>query len=232
MSIQEDIQALAAGALVELFVLDATILGGSLYRFHAGTNQLKGSVVWQGETYPAMAYEMTGFEYTGHGKLPRPILKVQNVDGIMGALADTYDDLIGAVVTRKRTFAKYLDAVNFPGGVNATADPTAVFPDDMYSINQKITQTKFLIEFELASSFDIHGVKLPRRQIVQHTCMWVYRSAECSFAGGAIATIDDVPTGVLASDACGKRVASCRMRFGNDGVLPFGGFPGVGVIAG
>lgn len=232
MSIQTDIHALATGALIELFVVDATALGGTLYRFHAGTNQLNGSVVWQGQTYPAMPIEVTGFEYTGQGKLPRPIMKVQNVDGIIGALCDTYDDLIGAVVTRKRTFVKYLDAVNFPGGVNATADPTAVFPDDVYGINRKSSHTKLVIEFELTSSFDIQGVMLPRRQIIQHTCLWVYRSAECSYTGGAVATIDDVPTGLIENDACGKRVASCKLRFGANGVLPFGGFPGVGVVSG
>lgn len=232
MSIQTDIQSLSTDALVELFVVDATPLGGTLYRFHAGTNQLNGSVVWQGETYPAMPIEVEGFEYTGQGKLPRPIMKVQNVDGIIGALCDTYDDLIGAVVTRKRTFVKYLDAVNFPGGVNATADPTAVFPDDVYSINRKSSHTKLVIEFELTSSFDIQGVMLPRRQIIQHTCLWVYRSAECSYAGAPVATIDDVPTANPALDLCGKRVASCKLRFGEHGVLPFGGFPGVGVVEG
>lgn len=230
MSIQEEIQLLAVGALVELFELDASVLGGSVYYFHEGTNQLKSAVVWQGVTYNAMAIQVTGFEYSGQGKLPRPNLKAQNVDGIVGALCDTYDDLIGAKVTRKRTFAKYLDAVNFPGGVNPTEDDTAAFPDDVYYINQKTSQTKFAVEFELACSFDIHGVLLPRRQIIQHTCIWVYRSAECSYAGGPAATVNDIPTGLLAEDACSKSVNGCKLRFGATAILPFGGFPGVGVI--
>lgn len=230
MTIQADIQQLSGEALVELLQLDATTLGGSVYRFHAGTNQLKTAVVWQGASYSPMPVEIDGFEYAGKGKLPRPTLRIQNVDGLMGAVVDTYQDVIGAKVTRKRTFVKYLDAVNFSTGVNPTADPTAFFPDDVYYVNRKLSQTKLAIELELASSFDIHGVRLPRRQLIQHVCLWAYRSAECSYAGGAVADADDVPTTVLALDVCGKRVASCAMRFGATAVLPFGGFPGIGVV--
>lgn len=232
MTIQADIQALAGDAIIELFVVDATALGGSLSRFHAGTNALKGLVVWQGNSYAAMPIEVVGFEFSGKGKLPRPTMRVQNVDGLMGALVDTYDDLIGTLVNRKRTLAKYLDAANFPGGVNPTADPTAVFPDDVYTVNRKVSHTKLSIEFELAANFDVQGVMLPRRQIVQHVCTWGYRSAECSYAGGPVATALDVPTTDSALDVCGKRVSSCTLRFGANGPLPYGGFVGAGVIIG
>lgn len=232
MTLQADIQALAGDTLIEVFVLDATAIGGSVSRFYAGTNQLKAWLVWQGQTYAAMPIEASGFEFTGKGTLPRPTIRTQNVDGLIGVLVDAYQDLLGATVTRKRTFAKYLDAVNFPGGVNPTADPTAAFPDDLYVISRKTTHTKTMIEFELAASFDVHGVKLPRRQILQHTCLWVYRGAECSYAGAPVATIDDVPTADAGLDACGKRLASCKLRFGALGDLPFGGFPGTGVVAG
>lgn len=227
--IKSDVQALAAEALVELFVLDATALGGSITRFHAGTNQLKVSVVWQGNTYSPMPVQAEGFEYTGKGKLPRPTMRISNVDGLMGAIVDAYDDLIGAVVTRKRTFAKYLDAVNFPGGVNPSADPSAAFPDDVYAVNRKSSHTKNVIEFELASSIDVQGVKLPRRIMVQNVCPVLYRGPECGYAGPPVATINDVPTTVSALDVCGKRLTSCTMRFGT-ATLPFGGFPGLGQV--
>lgn len=230
MNLHQDVQQLAGDAIIELFVVDATALGGTLYRFHANTNQLKASLVWAGNVYAAMPLEVTGFEFTGTGKLPRPTMRMQNVDGLVGALADTYDDLLGTRVTRVRTLAKYLDAVNFPGGVNPTADPTALFPDDVFYINRKTVHTKTAIEFELASSLDMQNVKIPRRQIIQHVCTWRYRSAECSYVGGAVATIGDVPTTNLLLDQCGKRVSSCQLRFGVTGVLPYGGFVGAGVV--
>lgn len=232
MSLTADLQGLAQDTLVELFVLDVTALGGTVYRFHAGTNPLKGTVVWQGQSYGPMAIEATGFELTGNGKLPRPSLRVGNMDGLLGAVVDAYQDLLGAMVTRKRTLLKYLDAVNFAGGVNPTADPLAAFADDVYTISRKTLQTKTMIEFELGSSFDVQGVRLPGRQILQSLCVWGYKSAECGYAGPPVATIDDVPTTSASLDACGKRVASCKLRFGEFGELPFGGFPGVGLVAG
>lgn len=230
ITVTRDIQELDAEALIELFELDATVLGGTLSRFHAGTNGLHMHVVWAGQTYVAMPIAVTGFEFTGKGKLPRPTMTTQNVDGLIGALADTYHDLIGAKVTRRRTFKKYLDAVNFSGGVNPTADPTAAFPEDIYYVHRKASHTKHAVEFELASAFDIQGVQLPRRQIIQHLCLWTYRSAECGYAGGAVADANDTPTTDLEQDVCGKRVVSCTMRFGVTAPLPFGGFPGVGAV--
>jgi len=35
-----------------------------------------------------------------------------------------------------------------------------------------------------------------------------------------------------AEDKCGKRLSSCRIRFGATAELPFGGFPGIGAFNG
>ena len=114
MTIAQDIQGLEPGSLVQLFELDATSLGGGVTRFHAGTNGLRSSVVWNGQTYVPLPVEASGFEFNGKGQLPRPTIKVANTGGAMGALAATYGDLLGARLTRRRTMVKYLDAANFP----------------------------------------------------------------------------------------------------------------------
>jgi phage-related protein len=31
-----------------------------------------------------------------------------------------------------------------------------------------------------------------------------------------------------SQDVCGKRVDSCKLRFGQNAELPFGGYPGIG----
>lgn len=41
-------------------------------------------------------------------------------------------------------------------------------------------------------------------------------------------TDNDAPTTTAASDNCGKRVSSCKKRFGAEAALPFGSFPGIG----
>lgn len=229
-TITSEIQKLAPSAIIELFQLDATPVGGEIYYFHAGTNALKQSIVWQGQTYSPFPVQITGFEFATGGQLPRPKMVVSNVTAIITALVLAYDDLLGMKVTRKRTMAKYLDAVNFAGGVNPNADSTAEFPNDVYFIEMKTNENKEVVEFELAASFDVQGVKLPRRQIIQNICPWKYRGAECSYAGTAYFDTNDVAVGSLAQDVCGKRLSSCEARFGANNPLPFGAFPAAGLI--
>lgn len=229
MSIASDIQKLAPGALVELFELDATAIGGTgIDRFHAGANGLGGDVVWQGNTYTRFPLEAEGFDLTSSGQSPRPRLRVANIGGVFAALAAELDGLVNAKVTRKRTFSRYLDAVNFPGGVNPEADPNAGFDDEVYYIDRK-SENKIYVEFELSAACDLAGVQLPRRQVIANVCIWKYRGGECGYAGGAVALANDQPTTDIALDRCGKRVTSCKLRFGSNAELPYGGFPATGL---
>jgi len=230
MAIASDIQTLAPGALVDLFELDASALGGVVTRFHAGVNALGSDVVWDGDTYTRFPIEAEGFEWNGQGTIPRPKIRAANANGLIGALARELQDLVGAKLTRRRTFVKYLDAVNFPGGVNPTADPNCGFPDEVWFVDRKSAENGLYVERELSAAFDVAGVALPRRQCIQNVCTWRYRSAECGYTGGAVADKNDVATTDPAKDACGKRLNSCKKRFGTYNKLPFGGFPGVGLI--
>ena len=229
-AIRAEIQKLAPSAVIELFVLDLSLFSqGSVY-FHAGTNSLQQRLTWQGKTYEAFPIQVEGFEFNGNGQIPRPKLKVANVTGAITAMVLIYQDLVGAKITRKRTLAKYLDAVNFPGGVNPTADPTAEFADDIYYIDRKSRETCDVIEFELAASFDLEGVNLPRRQIVQNVCPWRYRSSECGYTGASYFDANDRSVASSTQDICGKRLSSCQARFGQNAELPFGGFPAAGLF--
>ena len=228
-SIAIELQKLAPSARIELFEIDAAIVGGGLYRFHAGKNNLIGDIVWQGNSYSAFPIEVEGFEWNGKGQLPRPTLRVSNVMGTITALVLAYDDLAGVKVTRIRTLAKYLDAVNFAAG-NASADPTAEYPRDVYFIDRKTSETRDSIEFELAASIDLAGVMLPRRAIIQNYCPWRYRGTECGYTGTAYFDTNDASVGSLALDVCGKRLSSCKARFGTYAELPYGGFPASGLI--
>ena len=102
--------------------------------------------------------------------MPRPKLTISNATGLISAIlldvneTTTGNDLTGATVTRIRTLAKFLDAVNFASGTNATADPTAEFPQEIYSIDRKAIETREVVEFELAAPTDLAGVRIPGRQ--------------------------------------------------------------------
>ncbi len=222
-SITSEIQKLAPSAVIDLFVLDLSLFNQGIVRFHAGTNELLRQVVWQGNVYEPYPIIVEGFEFTGNGQSPRPKLRVANVKGTITALILSYQDLIGAKVTRKRTLAKYLDAVNFAIG-NPTADATAEFADDVFFVDRKSKEARDVVEFELAASFDLEGVSLPRRQIVQNVCPWAYRGAECGYTGVAYFNANDQTVTSSATDVCGKRLSSCQKRFGTNAELPFGGF--------
>lgn len=224
MGIQSEIQSLSPSAIIELFVLDTTnYVGGTVFYFHAGTNQLQGSVVWQGNSYYPMPIEAEGFDVTARGTLPRPKLRVANVGGLFSAEVSTFDDFVGSKVIRKRTFMRYLDAVNFTAGINIDADPNQHFADDIWYVDQKVSENRHMVEWELASAFDLQGVMLPNRQVIQNACAWRYRSAECGYMGSAYDK-NDVASD-MTNDYCAKRLSSCRVRFQNN-IIPFGGFPG------
>lgn len=227
MTVRSDIQSLAPGAVVELFDLD---VGGTMFRFHAGVNELGNDVVWNGNTYTRLPIQADGFEWRGSGTLPRPKVRVANANGLIGGLARQNNDLVGAVLTRRRTFVRYLDAINFPGGSNPSADPTAALPNEVYFVARKAGENPAVIEFELAAAMDVAGVRLPRRQVVQNVCPWTYRGPECGYTGGAVAQANDQPTSDSLLDKCGKRLASCELRFGSNSELPFGGFPAAGLL--
>jgi lambda family phage minor tail protein L len=221
MTLTADVQTLEPGALVELFELDATAISGDLLRFHAYTKV--GSIWWQGVEYSPWPIMAEGFEMQP-SKPPMPLLTVGNIDGSIAAACLAYQDLVGAVVIRHRTLGKYLDAVNF-GGVNPTADPTQELPPDKWYIERKAIENNTTVQFELSSALDFGGVQLPRRTIIANQCPWTYRATECGYVGGPVAKADDTATSDPTLDVCGKRLTSCKLRFGANNPLPFGGFP-------
>lgn len=225
------LQEVAPGAVIELFQLELNVAQhgvATTYYFHAGVNGLIADITWNGQPYQALPIQAEGFELTGKGTLPRPKLSISNLAGTISTLISTLPEgLQGAKVTRLRTLARYLDAVNFPGSVNPTADPYAEFPRQVYFIDRLALETRDIIEFELASVFDLAGVRAPKRQCVTR-CQWKYRSAECSYTGTNYFNINNNPVGSLSQDVCSKTVEGCEKRFGVNQPLPYGGFVSIG----
>ena len=140
------------------------------YRFHSGSNlNANGEIVWAGNSYLRFPIQATGFAFQ-KGQLPRPKISISNATGFISTLLlsvnqiSVGNDLTGAVVTRIRTLAKFIDAANFANGQNATADPTAEFPQEVYAIDRKSIETREIVEFELAAPTDLVGMKIPKRQ--------------------------------------------------------------------
>jgi len=190
-----DLQEVNPGAIIELFKLELNndIHGtNTTYLFHAGSNlNANGALVWNSETYLRFPVEADGFEYSGTGQLPRPTIRIANLNGTITALLLTLPNgLEGAKVTRIRTLARYLDASNFPGNTNpyGTPDPTAEFPQTIFFVDRKSAETRDIVEFELAAAFDLAGVKAPKRQCIANLCQWIYKGDGCGYDPNPSAT--------------------------------------------
>jgi len=170
-----EVQKINPSAIIELFVLqlDNALHGATtIYRFHAGSNlNANGEIVFAGNSYLRFPIEATGFAYQ-RGQLPRPKLRVSNATGLISAILVSVNqvtpgnDLTGATFTRIRTMARFLDAVNFPGNTNplGTPDPTAEFKRQIFIVDRKSAENREVVEFELAASTDMAGVRAPKRQ--------------------------------------------------------------------
>lgn len=270
---------------------------------------LFGQLIWQGKRYIPFPIFIEGFEVSSRGTLPKPKLSFSNQ-----LQNPTYDvffrkiknkiksigDIVGLKVTRRRTYLKYLDAINFKsnGGI-INDDDFIIDPDiyaevlpDIYYIDRKTKENKNTIEYELSSILDLENLKLPLRTIYSEACSFDYRGEGCNYGGGSpyagqknggapVATEkDEIITQLLSigsvfpgspvawqaspvvayakgayvyvtvngiryffvskangntsspydtnfwiADQCSKRLKGCRLRFGSNGELPFGGFP-------
>lgn len=161
-----------------------------VFRFHNNVKLTSSSLVFQGKTYIAAPIQGEGFEASSKGQLPTPKLSltVDSTSIEVLALFKTrlreLGDLVGAKVTRIRTFARFLDAVNWSAGEMPEGfepDPLAELPRDIYYIDRKSNENKFTLEFELASVLDLEGLKLPARVIYAKRCQWTYRGEGCCY---------------------------------------------------
>ncbi len=230
MTLYADIQTLEPGAWVELFELDATMIGADTLHFH-GYTQI-GPIWWQGVEYDPWPIQAEGF-VVDPTQPATPTLTAGNVDGRMTALCLAYQDLVGALLIRHRTLGKYLDAQNFPAG-NPTADPSQEASLDTWKLQRRASEDNTQLQWELSSALDFNGRQLPARQIVANVCGWLarggYRGKYCGYTGPAVAKADDTPTDDPAQDVCGGRLASCRLRKWPNDVLNYGGYPAAALI--
>ena len=183
-----ELQKINPSSIVELFQLELiTAIHGSntKYYFHNGTNTNGNTnLIFNNIEYTKMPIEAEGFEFNGK-QTPRPRLRISNILGTFTTILLTLPQgLEGAKVTRVRTLARYVDNSNFTGGqillengsnllledgfaidmdqgINpfGTPDPTATFDEQIFIIDRKTTENREIIEFELAATYDIHGVR-------------------------------------------------------------------------
>lgn len=230
-SIHAVAQSLSPDAIITLFTLDTTSIGGPVLNF-VQDKEVGGSVFFGEVEFNSVDIEFKGLETSGVGALPTPTLILSNSDGIFQAILNTWGDVLGCPIYRMRTYARFLDGHDEP-------DSSAYFGPDTFKVERKVDENPNTIEWELSASIDQQGKMIPGRQVIRDTCLWRYRiwnpatatftytKAQCPYTGTAYFDINDNPTLLQAEDAPSRRISCCEARFGKGNPLPFGGFPGV-----
>lgn len=235
MTLAAHIQGADLGARVTLYELDLTMFDQGVIRLAPGTT---GSTAvgfgYNGDepiVYAPHPIRAEGFELTTNGPLPRPSFEVANLDNSFTALVEQNDDLQGGILRRIRTYSRYLNDGEEP-------DSNVHLPIDVYQLSLKTKHTTETIGWDCSALMDQEGVQLPGRQIIRDYCDHVYRRWDpnagafdyayvtCPYAGNAYYDENDQPV-AAALDRCSKRLTGCRLRFGENGVLPTRAFPGV-----
>lgn len=198
--------SLNPSALITLFEIDISEIGFNLgvisssdialnnniiFRFHNNINLITNSIFWQGNEYLAAPINAEGFEITSKGAGSKPKLSMTVSDEGIPYLSIFKDriyqlggDIVGAKVTRIRTYARFIDRTNFIGGVQPadfSPDPNSELARDIFFIDRKSNENKNYIEYELSQIFDIEGVKLPGRLISANSCPFLYRGLGCLY---------------------------------------------------
>lgn len=226
--IARESQQLNQDAVVDMIEIDLSRWGAGMIRF-TPSNFGDSGVQFAGEHYDSLPCQLTGVEYTGQGQLPQPKLVVSGLSLELLAQLAGADNLIGAPLVHRRTYAKFLDT-------GAEPNPAAEWEPTRWILSQMRSQTDTTIEYLLRAEIDQQSMMIPRRQIL-NSCtnryrVWDaqrkqfdYRGVTCPYAGAQCYDLSGAETSDPSKDACSLQYKSgCKKRFGN-GVCPFSGVP-------
>ena len=211
-------QAINPGSVIELFELttDAALHGSATtYRFHAGTNEINnGNIIWAGNTYVAIPLEAEGFKYA-RGQLPRPTLTFSNVTNLMTAIllnvntVTPGNDLTGAIVKRRTTLARFLDAANFaPVATTSTVTSTIADPSDV----ETVTYTVTVVQDSYSNNvFAINGVQKPVITMKRGST-YIFNQSHSSNVGHPLR---------IKSDAGGQQTTTNTGTLGTDATVTY-----------
>ena len=219
----------------------------NILRFHNNIRVFNSYIFWQGKTFFPAPIQAEGYEISSRGILPTPRLSMSSqsdqeteILSLIRRAIRKYGDIVGAKVTRIRTYAKFLDKNNFadiakydgtdgsylsafPEGYEP--DPYAELPRDIFFIERKASESKTAIVYELSSSLDVEGIKLPRRTVQSRKCGFAYRGCGCFYESAENALFDSSTPNIMpktipnepdqplpGAGTTSKLLAKCQIR--------------------
>lgn len=162
----------------------------TVFRFHNNIKLTNNTIFFKGLSYIAAPIEASGFEMNGRGTTATPTISIsvspQGIPMLASLKEQIYNlgDLTGAKLIRITTLAKYLDAANFLDQITPSdfdPDNQVEFPRDIYYFERKSNESRSSLQYELSSSFDTQGIKLPARICLATKCPFQYRGAGCRY---------------------------------------------------
>lgn len=206
--------------------------------------QLFNQILWKGKRYLPFPIQTNGYEISTRGTLPKPKILFSNQYQIptyevffktIKRSIKSIGDLIGLKVVRRRTFLKYLDAINFKsnGGIinddliQIDPDPLAELPADVFFIERKISESKNILEYEMSSILDLENIKLPFRGMYSQSCSFEYRGEGCGYGSGIYGATEKNGGAPIASD----KDENIRDLIGGTALVNKGVWPGTGVYS-
>lgn len=202
--INKELSKLTPSTLVELFELDSTSIddnklpvGQQVIRFHNFVSEGYYPIYFNSVKYVPIPVLFKSNEIKGDGTtLPRPRLNIGNADSMVSYYMSQADGLVGAQLTRRRTFARFLSGETWgmSAGANpfGTPDGEAYLSDDIFYIDKVIAENKQTVEFELASILELNKTKLPKRRMFAVNCPNDFRNGiGCDYQGAPKADAAD-----------------------------------------
>ena len=234
MTFENCLQSLYPGEIITLIDIDGTKFGANKYCFHSENiaytpEELMQAretgilppkdIIFRGDVYGARPFGISGIGFTSNGKAEKPQLSLSNIDGRVAALIRSYNGMMQAKVTIWITQADLL-------GENGSVEDGA-YRKLVYYIERPNFVNRDVARFDLTSPYDMDGIMIPSR-LTQSVCYWAqrgwYRSGKgCGYNGSAMFDKDNNPVSDPSQDFCAGTVTACKLRFGPENELDFGG---------
>ena len=152
----------SSDGLVDLYTLDTSNLGGSVYHFSPQCYSDGSFLTWGGQAFTLLPIGIDSLEQKAMSTdLPQPQLTLSNVGGPLLSAVVALGDLVGATLTHWKTYVSYLDG-------QANPDTTEFWGPEVFTIFQKTNHTNQSITWTLASPLDRPGFMFPIRQYLKY----------------------------------------------------------------
>ncbi len=202
--ISKDLVDLEPTAILEFYKLyyDTVNEPDSYFPFHPCSNGIENGIILNEILHVPVAVEVEEFETNVFNRINRPKIRISNEGYIISSLLRKKNDFKFAKLERIKIFLKYIDDVNFEGGVNpyGISQPDSEISRDTFIISQKTQENINLVEFELTAPYDLENFSIPGRLMLGRYCYWQYRGLGCNYFGPPVCQDDDtnfscMPTG-------------------------------------